>query len=76
MQSYGCGVRGWIVEINEDELRNRIVKYLENSFVTRRPADPHAIATELARSVHLPVEVLAEKVTTVAKGLGVGLIQR
>jgi hypothetical protein len=62
--------------VNEDELRDRIVKMLENSFVSRRTADPAAIAAELAKTVDLPVEVIAEKVTTVAKGLGVGVMQR
>lgn len=59
------------MDINEDELRNQIVKILENSFVFRRPIDPHAIASDLATRVDLPVEDLAGRVATIAKSLGV-----
>jgi len=59
--------------MDTDELRNRIVKLLENSFILRRPADARAIANELAKTVDLPVEVLESKVADVAKGLGIGV---
>ena len=62
--------------LNDDELRNHIVKLLENSFILRKPVDPQAVATELARTVDLPIDDLANRVTVVAKGLGVGLMER
>jgi hypothetical protein len=61
------------MDADDDQLRDLIVKHLENSFVFRQPIDPHVVASDLAKRVDLPVEELAAKVTMVAKGLGVGI---
>lgn len=71
---HGCV--GVAMTVNEDVLRDQIVKLLENSFILRKPVDPNAVARELVRSVDLPLDDLANRVTMVARGLGVGLIER
>jgi len=59
--------------MDENELRIKIIKLLENAFVARRAIAPEEVARELAKTVSLPVDDLTEKVTSVAKGLGVGV---
>jgi hypothetical protein len=39
---------------NEDAVRERIVKLLENAFIVRRAIDPEQVAIQLAPSVNLP----------------------
>ena len=67
---------GVTMTVNEDNLRDHIVKLLENSYISRKPVDPAAVASELARTVDLPLDDLAHRVATVAKGLGVGILER
>ena len=57
----------------ERQLMNKIVALLSSAFIFRGNVRPDDLARELAKSVDLPVEVLAKKVAMVAKGLGVGI---
>lgn len=58
---------------SDQHLVNKIVSLLSGAFIFRRNVRPDEVARELAKSVDLPVEVLAKKVAMVAKGLGVGI---
>ena len=61
------------MDTRDEELRNKIVILLSDAFIVRRPANPEDVASQLAKTVDLPVAELAAKVTAVAKGIGVGL---
>jgi hypothetical protein len=61
---------------NEDAVRERIVKLLENAFIVRRAIDPEQVAIQLAPSVNLPVAELTNQITAVAKLLGVKVMLR
>ena len=61
------------MDTRDEELRNKIVNLLSDAFIVRRPVNPEDVASQLAKSVDLPVADLAAKVAAVAKGIGLGL---
>jgi hypothetical protein len=61
---------------NEAVVRAKIVRLLENAFITRRAIDPEEVAKKIAPSVDLPLPVVIHQVTAIAKRLGVKVLVR
>ena len=60
------------VDVVEDPVQMRIVRYLTDAFITERAIDPAAVAQDLIHSgLNLPAEDLKSRVRAIANGIGV-----